>query len=42
MSEEMYKKLAQAVIDGESEDAVELAQKALDQGLDPLACITHG
>ena len=42
MSEEMYKKLSQAVIDGESEDAVELAQKALDQGLDPLACITHG
>jgi len=42
MSEEMYKKLAQAVIDGESEDAMELAQKALDQGLDPLACITHG
>jgi 5-methyltetrahydrofolate--homocysteine methyltransferase len=42
MSEEMYKKLAQAVIDGESEDAVELAQKALDQGLDPLACISHG
>ena len=38
----MYKKLAQAVIDGESEDAVDLAQKALDQGLDPLACITHG
>jgi len=42
MSEEMHKKLAQAVIDGESEDAVELAQKALDQGFDPLACITHG
>ncbi len=42
MSEEMYKKLAQTVIEGESEDAVELAKQALDQGLDPLACITHG
>ena len=42
MSEETFKKLAQAVIDGESEDAVEFAKQALDQGLDPLACITNG
>jgi len=42
MSEEMYKKLAQSVIDGESEDAVELAKQALEQGLDPLACISKG
>jgi len=42
MSEEMFNKLAQAVIDGKSEDAVELAKQALDQGLDPLACITNG
>jgi corrinoid protein of di/trimethylamine methyltransferase len=42
MSEEMYKKLAQAVIDGEAEDAVILAQQALDEGLDPQACITDG
>jgi corrinoid protein of di/trimethylamine methyltransferase len=42
MSEEMYKKLAQAVIDGETEDAVMLARQALDEGLDPLACITDG
>ena len=34
--------LAQAVIDGEPEDAVELAQQALDQGLDPLTCINQG
>jgi corrinoid protein of di/trimethylamine methyltransferase len=38
----MYKKLAQAVIDGEEEDAVNLAKQALDQNLDPLACITDG
>ena len=42
MSEELYKKLAQAVIDGEAEDAEALARQALDQGLDPLACITNG
>ena len=32
MSEEMYKKLAQAVIDGEADDAEALARQALDQG----------
>jgi methanogenic corrinoid protein MtbC1 len=42
MVEEMYQKLAQAVIDGESEDAEALAREALEQGLDPLGCITQG
>lgn len=42
MSEEMHQKLAQAVIDGEPEDAEALAKDALQQGLDPLACITNG
>jgi corrinoid protein of di/trimethylamine methyltransferase len=42
MAEEIYKKLAQAVIDGEPEDAVELAQAALEQGLDALECINRG
>lgn len=42
MSEEMYGKLAQAVIDGEPEEAEELARQALDQGLDPLECINQG
>ncbi len=42
MSQEMFAKLAQAVIDGEPEDAEELAKQALDQGLDPLACINDG
>jgi len=40
--EEMFSKLAQAVIDGEPEDAAALARQALDQGLDPLACINEG
>ena len=39
---DMFEKLAQAVIDGEPEDAVVLAQAALEQGLDPLECITNG
>jgi len=42
MSEELYAKLTQAVLDGEPEDAEELAKQALDQGLDPLACINEG
>ena len=40
--EEIFSKLAQAVIDGEPEDAEELARQALDQGLDPLTCINEG
>jgi corrinoid protein of di/trimethylamine methyltransferase len=42
MSQEMYDKLAQAVIDGEAEDAEALAKQALEEKLDPLACITNG
>lgn len=42
MSEEIYQKLAQAVIDGEEEDARAHAQRALELGMDPLACINHG
>jgi len=40
--QEILEKLAQAVIVGEPEDAEEWAQKALDNGLDPLECITNG
>jgi corrinoid protein of di/trimethylamine methyltransferase len=40
--EDILSKLTQAVIDGEPEDAAELAQQALDQGLDPLTCINDG
>jgi corrinoid protein of di/trimethylamine methyltransferase len=42
MAEEIYEKLAQAVIEGEPEDAEELAKQALEQGTDPLACINEG
>jgi corrinoid protein of di/trimethylamine methyltransferase len=42
MSREIYLKLTQAVIDGEPEQAEELAKQALDQGLDALTCINEG
>ncbi|MGB6422359.1 MAG: corrinoid protein, partial [Anaerolineales bacterium] len=42
MYEEIYEKLAQAVIDGEVDDVKELATQALDDGLDPLTCINEG
>lgn len=42
MTEEMHQKLAQALIDGEPEDAEALAREALALGLDPLECITQG
>jgi len=42
MKDDLIEKLAQAVIDGEPEDAVAIARQALDQGLDPLECITQG
>ena len=42
MSEELYANLAHSVIDGEPEDAEQLAKQALDQGLDPLTCINEG
>ncbi len=42
MTEELFQKLAQAVIDGEPEDAEELANQALQEGVDALACINQG
>lgn len=42
MTAEMYDKLAQAVIDGEPEEAEALARQALEQDLDPLTCINEG
>ena len=42
MSEELYKEMAQAVIDGDDEEASALAQSALEQGVDPLDAINKG
>lgn len=40
--QEYYEKLAQAVVDGEDEIAIETAKAALEAGLDPLECINNG
>ena len=40
--DEILAQLAQSVEDGEPEDAVALAEQALNNGLDPLLCINQG
>jgi corrinoid protein of di/trimethylamine methyltransferase len=42
MSQEMFDKLAKAVVEGDTNDAEALAKEALENGLDPLRCITEG
>jgi len=42
MSKELFEQMAQTIIDGEEEVAAQLAQKALDEGIDPLVAITEG
>jgi len=42
MTEELFKQMAQAVIDGDEESAADLAQQALDKGIDPLEAINQG
>ena len=42
MSKELFEQMAQSILDGEEDVAAELAQKALDAGIDPLAAITEG
>jgi len=42
MTEELYKEMAQSIIDGEAEQAVALAQKAIELQMHPLDAITKG
>jgi corrinoid protein of di/trimethylamine methyltransferase len=42
MSQEIFDKLALAVVDGEPEDAEKWAKDALAKGLNPLDCINNG
>ncbi len=42
MSEQLYKQMAQSIIEGEKETAVELAQKSIEIGMPPLDAITKG
>jgi corrinoid protein of di/trimethylamine methyltransferase len=42
MSEELFKAMAQSIIDGDSEEADRLARLAIEQGMDPLEAINKG
>ncbi len=42
MSNEMYQKLAQSLIDGDPDACVELTQQALAAGIEPMAIIREG
>ena len=42
MSEELFKQMAQAVIEGDDDEATALAEQALEQGIDPLEAINKG
>jgi len=42
MTEELFKEMAQSVIDGDDEGASGLARQALEQGIDPLLAINEG
>lgn len=42
MSDELFNKMAQCILDGDSDVAIVLANQALEQGLDPLDAINRG
>jgi methanogenic corrinoid protein MtbC1 len=42
MSEELFKQMAQCIIDGDSDMSVQLAEKAIGMGMHPLDAITKG
>lgn len=42
MNEQIYKKMAQSIIDGEADEAEELARQAIEMGIDPLDAINKG
>ncbi len=42
MNEELFQKMAQSVLDGDSDAAIALAKQAIEAGIDPLEAITQG
>lgn len=42
MTEEIFSAMKQSIVDGEREDAVALARRAVSEGVDPLAAINQG
>jgi len=42
MSAELFREMAQSIVDGDSDVAAELARRAVDAGIDPLEAIAQG
>ena len=42
MSEELFQKMKQSILDGDSDASVALAKQAIESGIDPLDAITKG
>src|SRR5512137_657480 len=42
MTEELFQKMAQSILDGDSDAAVALAKKAIEDGVDPLEAVSKG
>ena len=42
MQSELYKEMAQSILDGDDDEAAALAAQAVEQGVDPLDAINHG
>jgi corrinoid protein of di/trimethylamine methyltransferase len=42
MTDELLSKMAQSILDGDTDEAVVLAKKAIEIGMDPLDAITNG
>ena len=42
MQTELYKEMAQSILDGDDEEAVVLAERAVEVGIDPLDAINQG
>ncbi|MBI5294282.1 MAG: corrinoid protein [Chloroflexi bacterium] len=42
MTDELFKQMAQSIIDGDADAATQLAEQAIQGGLDPLEAITKG
>lgn len=42
MTDELFQKMAQSILDGDSDVAVDLANQAINMGIDPLDAITKG
>ena len=42
MTEELFQKMSQSILDGDSDAAIALAKQAIEAGIDPLEAITKG